>query len=318
VIGHVLAEPLRPRWSTGAVLVYIGGLVALAATGTLLGILGEMHGDRALVGYGALATVGALGLALLLQYARRDVAAGLAATLGVIFFTVFVGAVMSAVGLAEAESEGYDPAVHVLEAAMVVAALLALARFRAPLLVLLIALTVLITVLDLASELDWDDAVTAAALVVGALLAAAGVAVDRSGREPYGFWLHLVGGAAVGWAVVDLLSGDARWILVGAVSLAYVAVAYLLGRSSYAVLGAIGILATTTYFTLDVVSFATTLVPFAGEGTGADVEPWQVAAWFIVSGLVIGLLGLVGERLRAPWRDRDDPRRDRDELAPDA
>ena len=43
--------------------MYIGGLVALAATGALLGILGDMHGDSALVGYSAVATAGALGLA---------------------------------------------------------------------------------------------------------------------------------------------------------------------------------------------------------------------------------------------------------------
>lgn len=315
------AEPLRPRWSTASVLVYIGGLVVLSATGSLLGILGEDHGEWALAGYALVAGVVALGIALLLQQRDRDVAAGLAATLAVIFATVSVAAFLSAIGIVDAESEGYDPTVHIIEAAIIVAAFLALYRFRAPLLVLVIALAVFATLIDIAATIPWDDADTAAALVVGALFVLAGVVIDRSGREPYGFWLHFVGAFAVGGAILDLVAGegDAGWIFIGVVSLAYVAAAYLLERSVYAVVGAIGILATTTYFTFDVVGLATSLVPFGeGGGTDADVEPWQVASWFVVAGLLIGLLGLVGGRLRVPRGERGDPRLDRDELAPGA
>ena len=314
------AEPLRPRWSTASALVYIGGLVVLTATGSLLGILGEDHGEWALAGYGLVAAAAALGIALLLQQRDRDVAAGLAATLAVIFVTVSVAAFLSAVGILDDE-EGYDPAVHIVEAAILVAALLALYRFRAPLLMLVIGLTVFVTLLDIASTIPWDYAETTAALLVGLLFVAAGVIVDRSGREPYGFWLHFIAAFAVGGSVLDLVAeeGDAGWILIGVVSLAYVAVAHVLERSVYAVVGAIGILATTTYFTFDVVGLATTLVPFGeGGGTDADVEPWQVASWFVVAGLLIGLLGLVGGRLRAPRNGRDDSRVDRGELAPDA
>lgn len=322
MIARLLAvEPLRPRWSTASVLVYIGGLVVLAATGALLGILGDLHGEWALAGYAAVAAAAALGIAVLLQQRNRGVAAGLAATLAVIFVTVSVAAFLSALGILDADGEGYDPTDHIIEAAILVAALLALYRFRAPLLMLVIGLTVFVTLVDIATTIPWDYADPAAALVVGALLVAAGVVIDRSGREPYGFWLHFIGAFAVGGAILDLVAGegDAGWIFIGVVSLAYVAVAYLLERSVYAVVGAIGILATTTYFTFDVVGLATSLVPFGeGGGTDADVEPWQVATWFIVAGLLIGLLGLLGGRLRAPRDERGDPRLDRDELAPGA
>jgi hypothetical protein len=311
-------EPLRPRWSTASALVYIGGFVVLSATGTLFGILGESQGEWALAGYALVAGALALGVALLLQQRERDVAAGLVATLAVIFVTVSVAAFLSAIGIVDADGEGYDPTVHIVEAAILVAALLALYRFRAPLLVLVIGLTVFVTLLDIASTIPWDSSETVAALVVGALFVIAGVVLDRLGREPYGFWPHLIGALAVGGAVLDLVAeeGDWGWAVIGVVSLAYVAVAHILERSFYAVIGAVGILATTTYFTFDVVGLATTVVPFGeGGGTGADVEPWQVASWFIVAGLLIGLLGLVG-RPHAPRDERDEPRLDRDELAP--
>jgi hypothetical protein len=78
------AEAVRPRWSSESALVYIGAVVALFATTSLLGILGEDHGNAALAGFSALATATALVLALALQRAGRLVAAGVLATLAVV------------------------------------------------------------------------------------------------------------------------------------------------------------------------------------------------------------------------------------------
>ena len=85
------ADALRPRWSSASALVYLGGFVILFATSALLGILGDDHGDWALIGYSALATVLALALAQWLAQSGRAVAAGVLATLAVIFFATFVG-----------------------------------------------------------------------------------------------------------------------------------------------------------------------------------------------------------------------------------
>ena len=57
------ADALRPRWSSASSLVYLGGFVILVATAALLGILGDEHGDWALVGYSVLATAVALSFA---------------------------------------------------------------------------------------------------------------------------------------------------------------------------------------------------------------------------------------------------------------
>ena len=77
--------------------------------------------------------------------------------------------------------------------------------------------------------------------------------------------------------MLALVDGDAGWILVGLLSIAYVAGAYAFGRSSYAVLGAIGILATTTYFIQDGLSFVGFFVPLEVGDPEGGIDPWQIA-----------------------------------------
>lgn len=312
------ADPVRPHWSSQNALLYIGGLVVLVAISTLLGILGDLHGDGALVGYGAVACVASLGLALGLHEQGQRVAAGVLATLAVVFFTLFVAFLENLIGILDADIEDFQPGTLVLEAATIAAALAALRRFRAPLLMLPIAIAFWITVIDVGSVLSWGASEEVLSVVVGITLGLAGFTVDRDRREPYGFWLHTVGGVAFGGGVLALVEGDLGWALVGLISIGYVALAYRLARSSYAVLATIGILATTTYFTFDAVSFLGPFLPFDTGETEDGLDPWQVALCFVVAGLFIVLLGLLHDRLRAFWPDADDPRRDRDELATDA
>ncbi len=293
------ADALRPRWSSASALVYLGGLVALLATSALLGILGGDHGDWALVGYSVLATAGALILALALEQSDRAVAAGVLATLAVIFFAVLVAAAENAIGIFDFNLDDYQPATLVVEALTIAASLLALRRFRAPLLVLPIPVTIWITVVDLGSIGSWGDAGEVLSVLVGLALIAAGVVVDRADRDPYGLWLHVVGGIAFGGGVLGLVGSDVAWVLVGLLSLAYVAVAYLLARSSYAVLGTIGILATTTYFTLDGFSVLGAFLPFGSGQVDQGLDPWQIALSFAAAGLLIVLLGIVEERVTA-------------------
>ena len=293
------ADALRPHWSSASALVYLGGGVILGATTALLGILGEDHGDWALVGYSVLAVVLALGLAQWLAQSGRAVAAGVLATVAVVFFAIFVGSVENAIGILDAEFNDYQPAALLLEALTIGAALIALQRFRAPLLVLPIAITFWFAVADLGSLGSWDDAGEVLSILVGGALISAAIAVDRAGREPYSLWLHVVGGLALGGGVLALIEGDLGWAFVGLLSLAYVGAAYLLARSSYAVLGAIGILATTTYFALDGFSVLGAFLPFGSGQIEKGLDPWQVALSFVAAGVVIVALGLIDDRIPA-------------------
>ena len=284
------ADPLRPRWSSESALVYIGAIVALFATTSLLGILSEDHGDAALVGYSALATAAALALALALQHTGRLVAAGVLATLAVVFFTVFAGALETLVGILDDFGDNdWTFGRFLLELVTIVAALVALRRFRAPLLVLPVALVFWFALVDFGAE-------EVMSIVAGLVLVAAGHAVDRAGREPFGFWLHLVGGLAFGGGVLALVDGNAGWILVGVLSVAYVLGAYTFGRSSYAVLGAIGILATTTHFIQDGLAFVGVFVPVEIGDPNGGIDPWQIALYYVCAGLLILGLGLLGDR----------------------
>jgi hypothetical protein len=292
------ADSLRPTWSSANALVYIGGLVVLIATGSLLAILEELHGEAALVGYSALAGGLALGLAFVLEDRGRPIAAGVAAVIALLFLAFCLGALLAWIGILDQEGDGYEPAVHIVEAALVLGALLGIQRFRAPLFVLVIALTFWITFADLTSYLSWDDAEETVSLAVGAVLAVAGVTVDQQGRRPFGFWLHVSGGGIFGGAVLALVSGDGAWLVVGLLSLVYAALAYWLERSSYAVYAAIGILATTAYFALDGFEVLAGF-PFGPMDLGGGLDPWEIAISFVAAGLLIGLLGLAGTRIAA-------------------
>jgi len=289
---------LKPRWSSATALVYIGAFVALTSTTALFAIVQEDHGDAAFVGYSVIAFALALGGALWLEQAERAVAAGVLATITVLFFGLVVGAFENLVGLLDLDEtdDGYQPGLLVVELVLITAAGVALRRFRAPLLVLVAAVTAWAAVADLGSLFEWDDAGELLSLAVGVVLIAAGVVVDGAGQRGFGFWLHAVGGVALGGAVVALVSGGFGWALVGLLSLVYVGAAYRISRSSYAVLGAVGILTATAYFSLDDVTLFA-LVP-AGEPSAPGIEPWQSVLWFVGAGLLIIALGLLGDRLR--------------------
>lgn len=293
-------DALKPRWSSASALIYSGGFTILGATSALLAILGEDHGEWAAVGYSALAAAVALGLALWLEQSGRAVAGGVLATLAVVFLAVSVGSAVSALGILDAQVGDYQAGSLVVELATIAASLVALRRFRAPLLMLPLTVTFWFALIDLGS-LSSEDVVGEVLLVlVGLALIAAAILVDRAGRAPYGLWPHLVGGLSFGAGVLALVDGDLGWALVGLLSLGYVAAGYLLGRSSYAVLGVLGILATTTYFTFDAVGLVGGFLPFdAGPFEGGGSEPWQVALWFVAVGLGIVGLGLIEDRVTA-------------------
>jgi hypothetical protein len=296
-------DPLKPRWSSASALVYFGGFVSLSATTALLGILGAEHSDWALIGYSALATAVALALAVGLERSGRAVAAGVLATAAVVLFLVFAGSIENAIGIFDYQVDDYQPGSLLLEALTIAAALLALRRFRAPLLVLPIALIFWIAIADLGSLFAWGGASELLSVLAGALLIAAGLAVDRAALRPFGFWLHAVGGAALGGGVISLAEGDGGWLIVALLALAYVGAAYWLDRSSYAVLGAIGIMATTTYFVQDTLTYVGGFVPFDVGATGSSHDPWRVSLYYVAAGLFVLGVGLLGERFA---RARDD------------
>ena len=297
------ADAVRPVWSSAGALVYIGGFVVLLATLGLLGVVDDDGGDWALTVAGLVACAAAFALAVGLQRVERAIAAGVAATLGVVFAGVTAGALLSGLGVLDADIGDYQPATLLVWAVVIATALAALARFRAPLLALPIALTFWIAVTDLGSLVSWEDAGEWLSVLAGLLLIADGYYLDRHHHRPYGFWPHAVGGLALGGALA-FIAGDDAWPATALVGLAFVAVAFALGRSSYAVLGALGILVATTLFAVEPFTVFGLGLPFSTEGDGLD--GWQVAVSFLVAGLVIAGIGVAG-RFAWPGRTGPDP-----------
>jgi hypothetical protein len=304
------ATAFRAGWSSSAFLFYLGAGVVVVSLLFLIDTGNGKGDDFGLFGWASLGLAAAAATAALLHRAGQAVLAGLAAFVGLIVFGVWVGAFLDWVGWLPEEPEGFlggfDWSFLVIEILVVAAGLLALRIFRFPLLVLVVATVVWFALADnlsalFSAGLDGQAALSAFA---GLLLVAAGVWLDRTGRAPYGFWLHVVGGLALGGGLIELLDHGAwRWILLGVVALAFIAAARLLARSSYAVLGAIGVLVVGGHFIEEwwhipepFPYFFFPLYFFFPEEEGGGGPEWQGFLAYIVLGLIFVALGVLLER----------------------
>ena len=304
------ATVFRAGWSSSAFLFYFGTLVVVIALIFLIEAGNAKGDDFDLFGWTTLAFAATAVTAELLRRAGHAILAGLAAVVGLIVFGIWVGAFLDWVGWLPEEPEGllggFDWSFLAIEILVVAAGLFALRIFRFPLLVLVVATLIWFAVADNLSALfsAGEDGQAALSAFAGLLLVAAGVWLDRAGRSPYGFWLHVVGGLAIGGGLVELLDhGSWRWILLGLVALAFIAAADLLARSSYAVLGGIGVLIVGGHFIEKWWSipepFPYVFFPiyfFYGEEDGGGGPEWEGFLAYIVLGVFLAALGLMLER----------------------
>jgi hypothetical protein len=234
------------------------------------------------VGWSALILVVLSGLADAFRRRDRWIPAGIFAFVSVIAWGVFVGALWRWFGWLEpsASFKHFSVARLALELLVLAAALDDRRRFRFPFIRLVSAVVGWFFVVDLLTAGGgWTATVT---LLVGLVYLVRG----NVGDDPSAFWLHLVGGALVGGAIVYWFhESDFDWAVVSAVALAYVVVAHATRRSSWAVWGAVGFLAATIHYTL----------PSAGIfalGSPGSVSGWAPVVAFAALGFWFVLLGL--------------------------
>jgi hypothetical protein len=287
---------VRAPWTSSSFLLYAGGIaILLAMVGFLTSLSGD-YGNAAFTGWAALVFAVLSFLAFSFRAAGRPIVAGLFSVSAVVAVTVLVGALEAWFGwLADSNAPfaGFHLDHFLIELVLVVAAFVALRIFRFPLLVLLAVGGSWFFVTDvLSSGGDWSATVT---LVVGLILMAVGVGVDRT----YGFWVHVIAGLTIGGALLWFShSSDTDWVLIGLASLLYVWIANGLGRSSYAVLGAFGLLLTTSHFVDK--WFGPPPFPFFFFNGSENFQPWASALSYAVYGLVLMLLGVWLARRRQP------------------
>jgi hypothetical protein len=252
-----------PRFTFTNVLYYLGGMLAIGALSLFMTLGWERFGGWAIF-FIALAYMGvAFALAQRFESRGLDVPTGIMAALIVVLVPLGVWGLQHALGF-------WPPGGHAanyrdyhyfidwrwttLELVTLVAGALMLYRYRAPFLVMPIAVTLWYMSMDLA--MLWLPANAAPwsagawqfrkwfSIAFGLLVLAFALGVDirlRFGKD-YAFWLYLFGVLAFWGGVTslgsDLLSGKLVYL---AINLALVVAGALLVRRAFTVFGAIGI-----------------------------------------------------------------------------
>jgi hypothetical protein len=312
---------VRAPWTSASFLVYAGAFTVLFGTVWLIADLGDDSGDAGFVGWSGLAFVALAVLAVGFRRAARPVAAGLFAFCAVVAFAIFFGGIENWGGWFPESGEdnpfeGFRWSVLLLALVSAAAAAVALRVFRFPLIVTLLLVSLWFFVTDLVSDGgDWSAVVT---ILLGLVLLAIGIVVDGGPERPYGFWVHVAAGAAIGGGLLYFShESDGDWILIALAGLVYIAVADRLARSSWAVLGAWGLLQATTHFAEKWASEEFFFpffffVPFfffafAGDSSpnGNTEHEWAAPLLYVALGLAFVVIGLVlAHRRRAGSRHR--------------
>lgn len=303
---------IKPVWKTSSFLVYVGGLTVLFGGLTAVGYLSTQYGGGARTGWALLILVVLWFLAELLRAAGTWVAAGIFAFATVIAWGFFVGSAWSWFGWLHRSGGsvfGVWSLAHLsLEFLILIAAVVAHARWRFPFIALISTVLLWFFITDFISNGGWWTYTVS--LFIGLVYLLAGTVAGR----PSAFWLHFVGGLLIGVPILhwfDSSNFDFAVVLVAAVF--YVLIAYGTKRSSWAVFGTIGFFIATAHYagsTPTVLGESliggggqTCVATQSGEtctSTVGGVSAWSIPLALGLLGLWLVFLGLLGRRRRAP------------------
>jgi hypothetical protein len=285
----------RPRWTSSSFLLYAGGLTVLASAVAALEYLMGSYAKAAWAGWTALVFATLLAIAEAFRRRGHWITAGVFAFAAVAAWGFLVGALESWWGwLPTTEQASPFSDFHLgtmsVELLILAGAVAARRVYRFPLLVLPACVAAWLLVTDVLSNGgDWSAVVT---FFVGVVFLISGSTVDRGPRRPYGFWLHVAAGLAMGGSLLYFWhSSDAEWALVSVAGLVYVGLAARLGRSSWAVLGALGLAAAASHFAIE---WTRTPVPFFEGGINpVEARGWVPPLVFAFVGFLYVALGLL-------------------------
>lgn len=278
------APSLRPRYDIVNLLWYAGALIVLGAMGMFSTTAFGLWGDRALLAtalaYAALFT---LSGAYLWRGRGLRTPGGLlvACAVGMAPLAIFAVQGMFGESPAGAERPYRDFYIWVksswlpIELGTIAAALLALAAFPFPFLVMIIAFALWFMSMDLTPWLmnvehfTWDQRATVSIYFGLAMLALAWLVDLRRWRGgDFAFWLHLFGLMAFWGGLTAQHSGDEFGKAVYcAVNVALIFMSLFLMRRAYAVFGAVGVTLYLGHLASEVFK-ESVLFPFALSGIG--------------------------------------------------
>ena len=288
---------VQPRWATWTFLLYAGGFTILGAALGWLSYFSSTAGNAGYVAWALLVFAALAAVAERFKRTGHPITAGLFAFAAVVAFVALVGALWTWFGWLSYGSASSFGGFHLsrllAELLWIAAVCVALVRFRFPLLVVQLTLSVWLIVTDLISGGgDWSAIVT---LLVGLCFLGAALLLDLGVTRPYGFWLHVAAGLLIGGSLVYLMhAGTVEWLLIAVASVAYVGLAGAFGRSSWAVLGTWGLLLAAAGLTRDWTAIHVSL----GGPSGAGDRGWVPPLVFGCAGVVLLVLGLAAARRR--------------------
>jgi hypothetical protein len=195
-----------------------------------------------------------------------------------------------------------------LEFLILLAAVVAHARWRFPFIALISTVVLWFFVTDFISNGGWWTYTVT--LFIGLVYLLAGTVAGR----PSAFWFHFVGGLLIGAPILHWFdSSNFDFAVVLVVSVLYVLVSYGTKRSSWAVFGSIGFFVATAHYagsTPTVLGESliggggqTCVATSGGEtctSTVGGVSAWSIPLALGLLGLWLVFLGLLGRRRRAP------------------
>jgi hypothetical protein len=293
-------EVIQPRWATWTFLLYAGGFTIL---GSALGWLAYFSSSFGNAGYAAWAIAVLAALAAAAERFKRaghPIAAGLFAFASAVAVVALVGALWTWFGWlsygASSSFSGFHLSRLLAELLWIAALFVALVRFRFPLLVAQLALSIWLIVTDLISGGgDWSAVVT---LLVGFCFLGVALLLDLGATRPYGFWFHVAAGLSIGGSLLYLMHGGTiEWLLIALAAVVYAGLAQVSGRSSWAVLGASGLLIAAAGLTRDWTGISVSLL---GPTAGAHGRGWVPPLVFACAGILLVVLGLGATRRREP------------------
>ena len=292
-------DEFKPIWTNASYLVYAGGLTVLGAALGALAYLSANYGDAAYAGWSLLILAVLVTIGDRFVHTGRRVAAGIFIFAGLIAWIAFLAAVWTWFGWLHAGSfhslAGFSFARLSLLFLVLLAAWHDRRKYGFPFIRLVSALAFWAFVLDLLSSGsgDWANVLT---LGVGLMYLAAGSSSD----EPSAFWLHLVGGALIGGALLHWWhTSDWQWALICVAALVFTAIGSRTSRSSWSVLASIGLLAASTHFALEWTHVHLTLGQLTSGNVSLKGKYWVPSCVFAFTGFLLVALGLRA-RHRAP------------------
>ena len=255
-------EPVSPRFKPAHILYYLGGLIAMGAMPLFMSLGWERLGGGAVVAIALVyCTLATLLTEWLLARHRLAIPAGIAATFAVVMLPVAVLGVQQLWGLWSPEGAAawvwpvrqadIDGRLLMMQCASLLAAGVALWRYRLPFLVMPVALTLWFISMDLTrifmgapSFVVFSHPGDVVSVCLGVLITVLAVFVDArySKTQDFAFWLYLLGVLSL-WVGLSSMVWDnpLHNFFYCFVNLVLIALGAALSRRVFAVVGAIGV-----------------------------------------------------------------------------